>query len=42
MLVDLITQTAALVIDRHQAKAALEKLIGPTEQPPTEIQFSAP
>jgi hypothetical protein len=26
MLVDLIIQTAALVIDRHQAKAALEKL----------------
>jgi hypothetical protein len=40
MLVDLITQTAALVIDRHQAKAALEKLTGPIERPPTEIQLS--
>ena len=26
MLVDLITQTAALVIDREQAKAALQRI----------------
>jgi hypothetical protein len=38
MLVDLITQTAALVIDREQAKAALQNL---AVVPPPEPQLSA-
>jgi hypothetical protein len=38
MLVDLITQTAALVIDREQAKAALQNLV---EVTPAEPQLSA-
>jgi hypothetical protein len=41
MLVDLITQTAALVIDREQAKSALQTIATMIGKPPDQPQSSS-
>jgi GAF domain/PAS fold len=41
MLVDLITQTAALVIDREQAKSALQNIAATVRQPSPDTQLAS-